>query len=68
MENLSCNRIIVCWDHQKRPCLRPKGHKMGCNPFSSGPLASDNKTISWKQIEIFHHQQKDDFGRNVLPR
>jgi hypothetical protein len=40
----TCNRIIHCWDLQKRPCLRPKNHDHLCNPFSSGEkLVVDNK-------------------------
>lgn len=52
---LKCGRIIVCWDHKKRPCLRPKGHEMGCNPFSSGEILSDNKKES-QRVETFSHR------------
>lgn len=30
-----CHKSIKCWDAIHRNCLRPKGHKFGCNPFSN---------------------------------
>ena len=32
--NISCGKLINCWDLQKRPCIRNVGHEGGCNPFS----------------------------------
>jgi hypothetical protein len=46
-----CNRLIFCYDYQKRPCLRPKGHDLGCNPFSSGDrIETDNSMVHPKQV------------------
>lgn len=29
-----CQKEVKCYDYLKRYCLRPKGHTLGCNPFS----------------------------------
>lgn len=32
---MKCGKLIKCWDHQARPCIRLVNHEYGCNPFSN---------------------------------
>lgn len=35
---LLCGKKIRTMDNDLKPCLRPKGHENGCNPFSNSDV------------------------------
>jgi hypothetical protein len=43
-----CNGRVDCWDAIPRPCVRPKGHTGGCNPFSDTDHSQDAKPVDTK--------------------
>jgi len=64
MENQVCGFLQKCWDHHRRPCLRPKGHmddgNPNChNPFSDSVSPKMEVITMRKPLQTFREKERE---------